>query len=69
MPVGGIDFPRRQLSVTQQVVTVRRVTNLADPKTKASVRVIPLADAVLAELAAYLEGRTAAPGPARSRQG
>lgn len=57
MPVGGIDFPRRQLSVTQQAVTVRRVTEIADPKTKTSARTIPLADAVLAELAGHLEGR------------
>jgi len=61
MPVGGIDFPRRQLSVTQQAVTVRRVTTIAVPKTKTSVRTIPLADAVLTELAGCLEGRDAAP--------
>ena len=61
MPVGGIDFPRRQLSVTQQAVTVRRVTTIAHPKTKTSVRTIPLADTVLAELAEHLEGRKAKP--------
>jgi len=57
MPVGGIDFPRRQLSVTQQAVTVRRVTTIAEPKTKTSVRTIPMANAVLAELAGHLEDR------------
>lgn len=57
MPVGGIDFPRRQLSVIQQAVTVKRVTTTADPKTKTSVRTIPLADAVLVELAGHLGGR------------
>ena len=31
MPAGGIDFRVRQLSVTQQAVTVRRVTTLAGP--------------------------------------
>ena len=61
MPVGGIDFPRRQLSVTQQAVTVKRVTTIAEPKTRTSVRTIPLADAVLAELAGHLEGRRPAP--------
>jgi integrase len=61
MPGGGIDFPRRQLSVTQQSVTVRRVTTIAEPKTKTSVRTIPLADAVLAELASHLEGRQSRP--------
>jgi integrase len=61
MPAGGIDFPRRQLSVTQQAVTVRRVTSIAEPKTKTSVRTIPLADAVLAELAGHLEGRKTKP--------
>ncbi len=61
MPVGGIDFPRRQLSVSQQAVTVRRVTTIAEPKTRTSVRTIPLADAVLAELAGHLEGRKANP--------
>jgi integrase len=57
MALGGIDFPRRQLSVTQQAITVRRVTTLGPPKTSTSVRTIPLADTVLAELAAHLEGR------------
>jgi integrase len=61
MPVGGIDFPRRQLSVTQQAVTVKRMTTIAEPKTRTSVRTIPLADAVLAELAGHLEGRKPAP--------
>jgi integrase len=61
MPVGGIDFPRRQLLVSQQAVTVKRVTTLADPKTRTSVRTIPLADLVLAELAGHLEGRKAEP--------
>jgi integrase len=56
-PVGEIDFPRRQVSVIQQVVTIRRVTETADPKTKSSMRTIPLADAVLVELAGHLEGR------------
>ncbi len=60
MPIGGIDFPRRQLSVTQQAVTVRRVTSIAEPKTRTSVRTIPLADAVLSELAAAVD-RDAAP--------
>jgi integrase len=62
MSVGGIDFPRRRLSVTQQVVTVRRVTKLGPPKTDTSVRTIPLADTVLTELASYLEGRKRGPG-------
>jgi integrase len=61
MPVGGIDFPRRQLSVAQQAVTVKRVTMIAEPKTRTSVRTIPLADAVLGELAGHLEGRKPAP--------
>jgi integrase len=61
VPVGGIDFPRRQPSVTQQAVTVKRMTTIAEPKTRTSVRTIPLADAVLAELAGHIEGRKPAP--------
>ncbi len=59
MPIGGIDFPRQQLSVMQQAVTVKRVTTIAEPKTRTSVGTIPLADATLAELSGHLEGRKA----------
>ncbi len=61
LPVGGIDFPRRQLAVTQQAVTVKKVTRIGPPKTPSSVRTVPLADTVLAELAAFLEGRKTKP--------
>ena len=43
--------------MTQQAVTIRRTTTIAESKTKTSVRTIPLADTVLAELAANLEDR------------
>jgi integrase len=56
MPVSGLDFLRRRVSVTQQSVTVKRVTWIDEPKTPASVRTVPMADAVATELAAYLEG-------------
>lgn len=55
MPVAGIDFLRRQLTVSQQIVTVKRVTSIGPPKTSASVRTVPLAATVLAELATYVE--------------
>jgi integrase len=61
MPVSGLDFLRQQVSVTQQRVTVKRVTWIDEPKTKASVRSVPMADAVATELASYLE--THKPGP------
>jgi integrase len=54
MDVSSIDFLRRQLSVTTQAVTVRKVTTLEVPKTVASVRTVPLADSVLSELSAYV---------------
>lgn len=59
--VDSIDFLRRQLTVTQQAVTVRRVTSLAPPKTSASVRTVPLADFVVGELAEYVKRFPAGP--------
>jgi len=58
---GKIDFLRRSLSVTQQAVTVKRVTTLSAPKTPASMRTVPLGDAVLADLAAWFERNPRAP--------
>jgi integrase len=55
LEVSAIDFLARNLAVTQQAVTVRRVTTLAPPKTSASVRTVPLADVVLTELASWLK--------------
>jgi len=57
LDIAQIDFMGRQLSVTQQAVTVRKVTTLGAPKTETSIRTVPLADSVLAELAAYLAPR------------
>ena len=62
LQVSAIDFLGRRLIVTQQAVTVRRVTTLAAPKTTASVRTVPLADAVLTELASWLERHPRTPG-------
>jgi integrase len=57
LDLASIDVMGRQLSVTQQAVTVRKVTSLGPPKTETSIRTVPLADSVLAELAAYLAAR------------
>lgn len=54
LAVPGVDFLRRELRVTQQVVTIRGVTTLEPPKSPASVRSVPLSDAVLTELADHL---------------
>ena len=62
MTVDKIDFLRRSLSVTQQAVTVKRVTTLSAPKTSASVRTVPIGQAVLADLAAWLERNPRSPG-------
>ncbi|MCL2395739.1 MAG: site-specific integrase [Acidimicrobiaceae bacterium] len=62
MPLSGVDFARRELRVTQQVVTVRRVTSLGPPKSAASFRTIPLADTVAEELAEHLQRYPVAPG-------
>jgi integrase len=59
--VDSIDFLRRQLTVTQQAVTVRRVPTLGPPKTSAPVRTVPLADFVVGELAEYVKHHP--PGP------
>jgi hypothetical protein len=56
-----VDYLRREIRVTQQVVTVRRVTDLALPKSSASIRTIPLADTVAAELAIHLERHPVGP--------
>ena len=50
-----VDFLRRSLSVTQQAVTVKRITTLAPPKTPASTRTVPVGETVLADLAAWFE--------------
>ena len=50
----AVDFLGRQLFVTQQSLTVSKVTSIAPPKTEASTRTVPLADSVVTELAAYL---------------
>jgi integrase len=55
LPVSAIDWLGYQLSVTQQVVRVNRITSLGPVKTGASVRTIPLAEVVLSELASYLK--------------
>ena len=57
LPVANIDFLRRQLLVTQQAVTIRKTTTIAPPKTPASTRTVPLASAVVEELASYLRER------------
>ncbi len=62
LDIAKIDFMLRQLSVTQQAVTVRRVKTLTAPKTDTSIRTVPLADSVLAELAAYLTTRNCKTG-------
>jgi integrase len=63
LPVSAIDFLGRQLAVTQQTVTVRKVTTIAVPKTAASVRTVPLADSVLTELSSCIQARPRFPGP------
>ena len=50
-----VDFLRRSLSVTQQAVTVKRITSLSAPKTRAFIRTVPVGEAVLADLAAWFE--------------
>jgi hypothetical protein len=54
MTIDRVDFLRRLVSVVQQVVTVRRHTTIAAPKTSASVRSVPLADVVAGELAVWV---------------
>jgi integrase len=54
-PVSAIDFFKKELSVTQQVTRTRaKGVSLGDPKTDASVRVIPLDDSAVAELVEWL---------------
>jgi integrase len=55
LTVDRIDFLRRQLTVDRQLVTMPdRAPYLAPPKTQASVRVVPLPQAVIDALAAHL---------------
>lgn len=61
LAVSGVDFLRRELRVTQQVVTIRGTTTLEPPKSPASVRTVPLADTVLGELAAHLSRHPVGP--------
>jgi integrase len=55
LPILNIDWLGKQLKVRQQVVRVNRVTSIGPVKTHASLRTVPMAPVVVAELAAYLE--------------
>jgi integrase len=60
LTVDRVDFLRRVVTVNRQLVTVAgREPFLAPPKTTASVRVLPLPQAVLDALAAHLAAYTA----------
>ena len=55
MQLDRIDFMRRQIRVDQQLITLTGAPSfLAPPKTQSSVRTVPLADLVLAELAEHI---------------
>jgi integrase len=63
LTVGRIDFLRRSIEVDRQLVTLPGCAPyLAPPKTGASVRTIPLPQAVVDALASHLRDHPATPG-------
>ncbi len=61
LTIDRVDFLRRQLRVDQQLVLVSGPPTLAPPKTKASMRTVPLPQVVVEALARHIEAY--APGP------